>query len=1660
MKSEKEKDRGILRAVFEIFSITFSKYILKEWMIGMLILIEGCQLLILPLTYISHNIYANSTMKSILKNMMKYSFMTSQAPLITFAVISAILWVFILGFLISFTLSLFLQKHQQKRIPKFLFFISTIIIQGFIVIEKLISTPIAIMVQMMRNNFISYESIYVESKLVRNIEYSEGISEEGTYIICVIIAIVTLILLLLMVVLVLTFSYDINPLTKVSTSFESENISLVKLLLKVLLVTTWAFDPKFEQQWMHLVIISVLGIILILLHIYYPPLKLLLLSNLSIFISALFITTYITAFLGIIKEENLIGTMVTLVFLSAYLLFLLHQIGDIQMNKQLVQVTNYSSSIYMIQRIFKLLSSQTIPQYHYARFASSLTFHSYTCTNPNCNSREILDLLDEKRDISEMLTYTSQAEREKQIVGIFKYKTGEKNKLKINPVHYFIFNVFDCIQEKYPRKEFVNILRSYFDYYILGHTCRAFNCITLTQINKSSFKEKFYAFHLRRIIEESHLSAYLSSDDENYSTNEYDISQFISYERNYNKCIKAMEEASVFSINFWEYFLQEMINHMDVIQLGKRITKYIKEVDQSTNKIFAFPETNYHFLIKLLNFQFFVAHNEKLVFDILERIRLKSFNLRIRKENLGGKLGCSDSRQSLKISLEMDKQGMIMDTSYEIEEVLGYSRDALCGRYIHLIMPDSIQERHNLWMREFLDNLEGRWIGNRNEVYLRRKEEYYIKSELTLRTIPNLVNGLFECLAIIEKQRMTIEIKGTHVYTKKKPLFLLADLGDEIFGFCKHCMKYLRMGANSLGGNSNVKLMDLLPKLQEREFFQSLTGEQGVIFPFNPHTLSDQDGGKEPDDTDSVEWGSKTGSEVNFAWGRLLVREYGDLDSHLHMGYKVLELILIESSQDLARFHKLLEKNKELDLHTSASHSLIYSNICNSEGIGEEMEGLDAGEEDGLLGVEEEGDLMQSVSSSVGEIMSERNKLLLYKRQLEEAASRSKNRSMQILVYICYVGMLLLMILGYMYITNKMKTEERNFKLLEMAAKRLDRGGISIPMIAVIVENFITYKQFIYNDTTMEEQISIYRNYFSTAGDILLFYHNRIQKELTAEDKDIWNIERTPVSLREMNHLGNIHLYDTDLTTLINLIAGKLIPLSDKIAPTWLQLKAQYQVDKLFPLRRDLYYQSENGFYISRIEIDVAIQKYIDIFLEANDKEELILITSLSVAMVISAIICITVFIKTLIVLKAQARSLTIYAYIPEGKISELLEYLYTFKISKLWATRESIDTGNLFENFRRLLKSEGEKKGKKGKKGKGDEKEMDIGEYLARGEESKEEEHDSLPEGDSKMNLRPTEKDPELVEDEEPQEVEEIDFLHEEIIQRKVKQLRRLNRSVLNLVILITIFILLCFIGVFYPHSFIINSYFELFEESSFLFKTLSKRHPYLAATWFLDEMAFNRNDTTFMENQGDFTFTYYYNSILQFEKNLLDFKKKRSNLYPRFVQTVTDFNDGEKYFQFLMTETVHDNHKAVVEWCTNRFDNLAKKGLISIIMAYIGHYLKLNRAFLSSSRSFEELGQIILNDDKEDLGWFGYYCALPGIYHQMNVFLEETWDSLNYYKTLELLGFMGTLLLLTLIYLVLFRYIIILLSREINFRNGLVLNLPLGFIIDNAKLQKIMLN
>ena len=1649
MLAESKKGTKLLKGIFELFSLTFTSYIIPLWLMGLLLLAEGIHLFLLPLTYIMQEIYSTSILNSFVKLLMNYSFLTSSTPIITFQIISFILLIFIIGFGTILTIIIYFQNSETPRAVQLF---GSFIIQGLVIIEKLIAIPISIFIQIIKNKFISYKEITIEKDHTENIEFTHPLEENSaTYTICLIISLILLMIVIILIFIVLNFSYDLDPKTKVITSYQKRNIHITIFIFKLSVIGLWALDPTFEIFIIHLVACLLLGTMSFIARIYHPPLKFMLLSYISTLFSVFIMFLYSAAFLRIITKYNLFVLLGELLLISNGFFIILVRIGNLRYKEQTIIVTNYSKSLYMMERILQLLNNENITDESYAEFMSCIYEHSKLCPNPLCGSFMCMKVVDETPDLIHFYKPCTRNLRQKRILTLFSRNPQYRyNEQQSNPIHYFIISIFNYLTKNYGNTEYLQVLRGYYEFYIEEHTCKS--CRSMTNPNcktKFSIWEKFFVYHLFKIIEKAHKRTYEFYEMDLTTYENITVKENIQYEDLYKPCMLDIEKSVIYSILFWNQILLDRPDHSQIIKSLKSITKIGKRINNSAKKLLAFKETNFHFLIKLLYFKLYIENNEKAAFDLVELIKKKSFNLSVRAKLLGGKHGGSNTRQTIKVSLESDTLGIIMDTSYEIEEILGYKRKEMIGRNNYFIMPAPIREIHNLWIKNFMLNMCGEKIGVEFTCFLYNKGGYYVKVGVSAMTVPNFISRIFQSMLYIEKKAFRIQIYGETIRATNKPFFLLSDLENNIFGFSKYAPEYINTDLFEVSGNPS-RLSDVIPNWRSSEIQRKLKSESGIMFKLNENY------------SNKGEFNIESMNEENnyIAWGKLNIFKYGEKGSSTYMGYKCLSVVIMKSKYEEHKFTKLQQPVQKL----AGRKSFIFDE-SDMKYLGESMEEEKESEEELLLGDKELEAGVVVLGDSMDNIYN-KSKLLIYKHKLEGQLGVTYNSLMQIMIYSCFLLMCIIMMTGYIYITKNIEAYKRDFKLLEMAAMRLDRGSNSIPLAAVSMKNIIDFKQFLLDDEAMVTLINGYKGYYRETTNILLKYHNRIQSELTNDDKELWKIERIPVQIKELDKYGEITTVNTDLSTFLHMIAQRNFIIDRIIALGWNSLKEQYKVDGLFELKRELYFQVENGYEISRIQINLAIQKYIDSFLDKSNSETKIIYSFLICLAVMTAVIYLIVLVKSYKILSQNAKAMGIYSYIPDESIKKLLEKLDNLRIINIWAPSTQEKYMNIFhsvfselnvqmigqntENIKQVANGKNHTINNIKKKNSIIENQEKFKELVKNQEEEEEEEYNPVVELTKNVKIN------KIIQN---NSTEIIDYKKEENktkIKTKIQHLSKMNKSVLKRLCLLGIILILCFILAFYPHISIVISLKDIFDEGAVFLKILYQRRPYLGALLLQCQISYHLKDTNFLDSNELFSFNYYYNNLHNFEKELINFQNSKNTAYPKFLNTIKEFNERNKYLEYLTSQTeYYKSTTFIVDYCINsRFKGIEELGLRSMIVYYMSTLLKIRNRLTDNNESIE----YILSDQLlDEMTAWGYYCILPGIFYEMNIFTSETLEALDFYKRIEILGFISTMILLLIIYLLIFRYILSLLIAESSFRTSLFMNLPLQFIIHNPMLQRV---
>ena len=129
----------------------------------------------------------------------------------------------------------------------------------------------------------------------------------------------------------------------------------------------------------------------------------------------------------------------------------------------------------------------------------------------------------------------------------------------------------------------------------------------------------------------------------------------------------------------------------------------------------------------------------------------------------------------VKVGISPENPGVIMDISYDLEQMLGYKEGRLSGKGLREILPPLISESHDIFINTFLETTRNTLMYNDQMLYYTTASGYILPLNTNLRMIPalNKTDKLIQILAFCKESLNLIDIMGATIDTKNKVIIII-----------------------------------------------------------------------------------------------------------------------------------------------------------------------------------------------------------------------------------------------------------------------------------------------------------------------------------------------------------------------------------------------------------------------------------------------------------------------------------------------------------------------------------------------------------------------------------------------------------------------------------------------------------------------------------------------------------------------------------------------------------------------------------------------------------------------------------------------------------------------------------------------------------------------
>ena len=1638
-----------------------------------LMLLESVPLLLIPLLLYCTDYEETYWIIKSIQWALNALFLTSNSYLlITYIFICSMLILVFASFLLILILyAIKIKGNRLKETKSAILTANHIIWHMVLVSEKISMIILGIIFEVIGNRKIEYEDLGEGKEVENDGKYEELFGNmSGGHIAGIIIGIMSIFLLSLLIGLHLLFIEDWHPNSRFPWNFNYSTSHMLLWLIKFTMILLWVIDPLFHLKLLHTIPILLLILLYLIYYVYHPPRSILLLSNIALlrllFIVLIYISSLSNGFnLGYGKSKPIysLPRLAIYAIVFCWVIYLLSRKDLLKEN--FISIKEPTKGLNLVEAATKLLYDyenwECCADFHYMLIA-----HANSCLSPDCAIRNLAD--QNQNDIPLLendVCLNNNYSIYKIVANLFRIKSSSLQRTQEassrSKTSQLIMSLFNELELKFPREIQVKITKAYYCAFVFGKTCSALGILSQISLGKISFKQKYMIYEMRKRIEEIHIRSYKKQEEEG-DFGHINSVKIIEKERNFGEFMDNLIESSSAGQIFWQSLCKDSIDNLSVKVLknmGNILMRSIRKTEYYGNLLLNNKSlSNYpSFLLKYLFFCKYISNNYK---KFIYTEQLLQYATKGKLKNI---YADGEGSKCLLVSGELETLGEISGASYDIEDLLGYSKQELFFKNINLLIPKIFQKSHFEFMLMFLSSMS---FGDRSplkEVLIKHKSGFLLKLNLQVKTIPQFLNKKFQFLCLLSPIELNAYKAQIPIYLSRlqiDPIILYCSQSEDnyhLLGFSRTCSA-IGISPHLLTPDAELlEIGDLIYtyKYDLSEYIYHFNTPKGEIFEMNLRLLQqfmegdgdfyELEGESAYHEMQTIKEEGEKRTQFMF-WGKMHQIEYKRED----ISIKLVEFILFRLSSQ-----------------TQIDHMEQYVKHRDEMALEEEFEGPVISEinipklADTPNQMEEDPEKMNLVRHEEKSLKGEKEEMEDFKLQ------KIKMTIMKSLTLISLMAIFSLAITYYVIVRDIISNTKHSYELLNQASQRFGEMVVA-PWASIEEIAFFLYLQHSWSEEDLQGLYESYRGVFAKYPDKTVEVNSQLLQNYGNEDKEIRAIEEYVFDVVEVKggedgQKAYLHHYELSLTNLVTSIANTGDEIRDyMIIYNWTQSQGECggETQNNCYLRKLLNFTVINAL-AAMPQMDRTIDQYIDIFLgDLGEKENVLYVCMLSF-IALSLFMCAQILFQAIILNKRQTKVFMAFAFIPETHLHDIIINLLSFQ--EIPNNNENL-FAQIYNPSREYLgdKCSDQEPAKSST--------PDILEFTAKDSKiqilsSKEPVTNSITPLDNGreedlLNYMSNIQEDNFCPPEANENIEEINELSQEETElisnqnRKISQLKKESRGVISKILLSFICILISLGMILFPHIYISSSFFRLFEDASNLFNILSKRPYYLELVSLSTEVAMMYQTYDILDNSLDeHNFNYYFQRLMLWEKKLIEFERSNNKLYPKLSKSIKDYNEGEKYQEYLKTQTIFDYD--IYPGCTTTAGGIAKNGLRATIYAYLNKYNTFRLHILDKKDTEENR---LIFDDVLAWSWYIYECGCTGTLSQFAIFIDETKDSLSYYESNAFIGLISNILLFVLLVLCLYWIIYRLLHAELADTLGIITLIQREIVRDNLQIKQLI--
>lgn len=282
-------------------------------------------------------------------------------------------------------------------------------------------------------------------------------------------------------------------------------------------------------------------------------------------------------------------------------------------------------------------------------------------------------------------------------------------------------------------------------FYFFANSYLALEQLSIVETRKPSLLLKQRIYNLNRII-----SFGIAEIEEIESDGESTLAS-IKYLKHYQKILNQMEDSTELTTKFWSILLQDKPSSNSLNAIGKNLFESKYNIIQTAEKIYEISDKHLEFFVKYGLFMKFVMHDTVTSDQSFKKIISLIYSSSSFSPHSCGftTFRQDDTVMLIVASITNSSMGTFCEANFEVEQLLGYTKEDLVGFSITNIMPPIIAEKHDEFVKKFFQTMSSKNLNTETYKFIKCKDGSYLPCKVLMKVVPKLTDGLQFALFVV-----------------------------------------------------------------------------------------------------------------------------------------------------------------------------------------------------------------------------------------------------------------------------------------------------------------------------------------------------------------------------------------------------------------------------------------------------------------------------------------------------------------------------------------------------------------------------------------------------------------------------------------------------------------------------------------------------------------------------------------------------------------------------------------------------------------------------------------------------------------------------------------------------------------------------------------------